>query len=176
MSLDEHLRIFRTPDAARLAADLFRECFNAEFPVPRRDAGLSIPTPPENWRQYVAVYRSAQGEETVGFCNWIKHEDVYLEGGMCVRPGFYRRMPRPEYLECRSRGGLAQMMMERAAAELTDCKAWFGYCGDSKALAVDLRFGYETTEYPFLIVKWFQALPQDERARLVAKTAAIGPF
>ena len=175
--LADSLRIFSSGNAAALAGDLFRESFGADFPVPRDDAGLSIPTPPGNWRQYVAIYRWPDGrEEAVGFCNWIKYRDVYLEGGMCVSRTFYRRMPREHFRECQTRGGVAQMMMAAAARELGDCSAWFGYCGDAKALAVDLRAGYVTTQYPYLIVKWFRELPTAEREALVASIAAIGPF
>jgi hypothetical protein len=171
------LRIFDAKNAAPFASDLFRASFNAPFPVPRDNCGLSIPTPPENWRQYVALYRWPDGtEETVGFCNWIKHGDVYLEGGMCVKKNFYRRLDREEFRDCQARGGIAQMMMETAARELTDCKAWFGYCGDAKALAVDLRAGYELTEHRFVIVKWFVDLPAPERRALIDSVAAIGPF
>jgi len=170
-------RIFDARNAAAYASDLFRESFNAPFPVPRDNCGLSIPTPPANWRQYVALYRWPDGsEETVGFCNWIKYRDVYLEGGMCVKKSFYRRLPRAEFHDIHARGGVAQMMMEAAARELTDCKAWFGYCGDAKALAVDLRAGYETTDHKYLIVKWFADLPANERRALVDSIAAIGPF
>jgi len=174
--LDERLRIFRSDEAGRLAAGLFRECFNAGFPEPR-DNSLSVPTPPESWRQYVATYRWPDGEEeTVGFCNWIRHRDVYLQGGMCVRKTFYRRLPREQFRELQSRGGLAQMMMAAAERELDDCVAWFGYCGDAKALAVDLRAGYETTDRRYVIVKWFDAPAAPERRRIIDEIAAIGPF
>ena len=174
--LDERLRIFRTADAARLAGELFRECFNAAFPVPRVDCGLPIPTPPENWRQYVATYAWPQGEEVVGFCNWIRHRDVYLQGGMCVKRNFYRRMPREHFAQCQARGGLAQMMMAAAARELGDALAWFGYCGDAKALAVDLRAGYVQTRHRYVIVKWFREIPAAQRDALVDEIARIGPF
>ena len=176
--LDQALRIYNAgKDAPSLASELFRESFGVEFPVPRTHAGLSIPTPPENWRQYVARYRWPDGsEETVGFCNWIKHHDVYLEGGMCVRKNFYRRLPREHFREIQSRGGLAQMMMETAARELDDCVAWFGYCGDAKALAVDLRAGYVTTDHPYLIVKWFRPLPPSAQKDLIDSMFRIGPF
>jgi hypothetical protein len=174
--LDESLRIFRTQDAGRYAADLFRESFNAAFPVPR-DRVISVPTPPENWRQYVATYRWPDGvEETVGFCNWIRYRDVYLEGGLCVKRNFYRRLPRGHFRECQERGGLAQMMMAAGERELDDGVAWFGHCGDAKALAVGLRAGYETTKRRFIIVKWFKPLPERERIRLVDEIAAIGAF
>ena len=177
MAFERAISIFDAGNAERYAAELFRESFDAPFPVPRDPCGLSIATPPENWRQYVARYRWPDGtEETVGFCNWIKHRDVYLEGGMCVSKSFYRRLPKEHFQACRTRGGVAQMMMEAAARELTDCKAWFGYCGDAKAMAVDLRAGYVPTRHPHVIVKWFRELPQGEREALVDSIAAIGPF
>lgn len=176
-SFGESLRIFDAGNAASLAGPLFLESFAADFPVPRDNCGLSIPTPPENWRQYVASYRWSDGhEETVGFCNWIKHGDVYLQGGMCVRKSFYRRMPREHFRACQEQGGIAQMMMAQAALELTDCVAWFGYCGDAKALAVDLRAGYVRTGYPLVIVKWFRELPEERRQVLIDSIARIGPF
>jgi hypothetical protein len=175
--LDQVLLIREVDNAAELAGDLFQESFRAPFPVPRDNCGLSIPTPPENWHQYVATYRWPGGrEETVGFCNWIRYRDVYLEGGMCVRSNFYRRIPKEHYRELSRRGGLAQMMMQAASERLDDCKAWFGFCGDAKALAVDLRFGYELTHHPQRIAKWFAPLSDAEKRRLADEIAAIGPF
>jgi hypothetical protein len=176
-ALDDSLRIFDAGNAERYAAELFRECFHAPFPVPRDGCGLSIPTPPQNWRQYVAVYRWPDGrEETVGFCNWIRHGDVYLEGGMCVRENVYRRMPREHFRAVRERGGIAQMMMETASRELNDAVAWFGHCGDAKAMAVDLRAGYMPTHRKHVIVKWFREIPREQQDRLIDSIAAIGPF
>jgi hypothetical protein len=175
--LDERLRIFRpVPDASKLASQLFLESFGAAFPVPR-EGSLPIATPPSAWRQYVATYRWPAGaEETVGFCNWIRYRDVYLQGGMCVRRTFYRHMPREQFRELQQRGGLAQMMMAAAERELNDCVAWFGYCGDAKALAVDLRAGYVKTSLPYIIVKWFNPPPEPERQRLIDDIAKVGPF
>lgn len=176
-NLDEALQIREMADAASVAGELFKECFRLPFPVPRDNCGLSIPTPPANWHQYVATYTWPDRKvEVVGFCNWIRYSDVYLEGGMCVLPTFYRRLPREQYRECSRRGGLAQMMMLAASQNLNDCKAWFGFCGDAKALAVDLRFGYELTRHNMLIVKWFAPLSEAEKADLVESIAAIGPF
>jgi hypothetical protein len=171
------VRIFETAQAASLAGELFEESFRTPFPVPRENAGLSIPTPQDRWHQYVAQYEWEDGRiETVGFCNWIRHERVYLEGGMCVKKGFYKRLPKEHWKECQSRGGIAQMIMEKAATELDDADAWFGYCGDRKALAADLRAGYELTPYKFIIVKWFRPLSGPERAALIDSIAKIGVF
>ena len=175
-TLKDRLRILEVPNAVELASDLFYESFRQPFPVPR-DNCLAIPTPPENWHQYVARYRWPDAKEgTVGFCNWIRYRDVYLEGGMCVSKTFYRRLPKLHWKECADHGGLAQMMMQAASERLNDCKAWFGCCGDAKALAVDLRFGYELTKHDKLIVKWFAAMTPGEKDSLVESIAAIGPF
>jgi hypothetical protein len=164
-------------DASFFAADLFRECFGAQFPVPRENAGLSISTPPANWRQQVAFYKWPDAKlEVAGFCNWIKYADSYLCGGMCVRPGFYRRLSREHWRECRDRGGIAQIMLETAFAQLTDCSAWFGYCGDKKAYLVDMRAGFQPTRYTYLIAKWKPAIDEIQRALLEDRIAAIGPF
>lgn len=170
LPFEQALRIFDAGNAAPFAADLFRESFNADFPQPpAASAGT--------WHQYVAVYTWPDGtEETVGFCNWIRHGEVYLEGGMCVEKSFYRRMPREHFRECKSRGGIAQMMMAAAARDLDDCIAWFGYCGDAKALAVDLRAGYQPTSRTYLIVKWFQDATPAKREELIEAVARLGPF
>ncbi|HVF65118.1 MAG TPA: hypothetical protein VNE58_14095 [Casimicrobiaceae bacterium] len=176
-SFDETVRIFDARNARSLASELFRENFGADFPSPRDACGLPIPTPAENWHQYVALYRWPDGrDETVGFCNFIRHGHVYLEGGMCVKKGFYKRLSRDHFRRCKALGGVAEMMMRQAAEDLADCVAWFGYCGDRRALAVDLRAGYEPTAHEHLIVKWFAVVASDERDRLIDQIARIGPF
>jgi hypothetical protein len=176
-SFAESLHVTRCSNAGFFAGDLFFESFAIPFPVPRDNCGLSIPTPLENWHQYVAFYKWSETHiEPVGFCNWIRYGDVYLEGGMCVKRNFYRRLPRDHWDACRADGGVAQMVMQAAALDLVDCAAWFGYCGDKKAAIVDARVGYVPTRHKFLIVKWFTQLADAEKRSLEDRIAAIGPF
>ena len=169
--------VVRVPNAEYFVGDLFLESFGSPFPVPREHAGLSIPTPPAHWHQFVALYKwPDQRIETVGFCNWIRHKTVYLEGGLCVRRGFYRRLPPAHLRECSNAGGVAQLMMEAASEVLNDCDAWFGYCGDKKAYRATMRVGYVPLQSPYLIAKWFRELPQARRQELEADVARIGPF
>ena len=176
-SFIDAIHIERFDNAQYFAAELFFESFAAAFPVPGEHRGLSIPAPAANWHQFVAFYKwNASHLEPVGFCNWIRYDDVYLEGGMCVKRDFYRRLPKEQWRDCRARGGVAQLLMEAAAKRLNDCPAWFGFCGDKKAAIVDARVGYVPTRHRYLIVKWFRALPDAEQARLIEKIAAIGPF
>jgi len=177
MNFAASFHVERFGNAQFFAAELFRESFAIDFPVPRENSGLPIPTPPANWHHFVAFYKwDSSHIEPVGFCNWIRYDDVYLEGGMCVKRNFYRRLPRDHWIECRARGGVAQLVMESAAECLNDLSAWFGYCGDKKAAIVDARVGYVPTKYRYLIVKWFRALALPEQERLIQKIAEIGPF
>lgn len=164
--------VTRTTAAPFFAADLFRTRFGADFPVPPPD-----PEGRRRWHQYVAFVRTEDGRfEVVGFCNWVRYGDVYLEGGMCVDAGAYRRMAPELFHAIRDRGGIAQLMMEHAATELDDCDAWFGYCGDRKAWLVDQRFGYERTAHPYVIVKWFRDVDPARRQALIDEITKLGPF
>lgn len=176
-AFDDAFSVVRFDDASFFAAQLFEESFRVPFPVPRDDCGLPIPTPKSAWHQFVAFYAWPEGLfEPVGFCNWIRYGDVYLEGGMCVRRTFYRRLPRPHWQACKARGGVAQIMMETAASRLGDCDAWFGYCGDKKAYLVDARVGFEPTDRKYLIVKWFRTVDAARRAELIRRVDQVGPF
>lgn len=175
--MPSRIEVFRTREAASYAASLFFKRFRQPFPVPRENCGLSIPTPPENWRQYVAVYRAPGAEEeTIGFCNWIRYGDAYLAGGLCVDEMAYRRMDPEDFRYCRGRGGIAQMLLDQAAVELNDCGALFGYVGDRKSMAVSLRSGYERTDHPYIIAKWLRPLTPGEKRSMVERIAAIGAF
>ena len=176
-TFNEKLRVFESKDAAVYAGVLFQESFNSAFPVPVAYRILDTLIQPQDWRQFVAVYTWPDGtEECVGFCNWIRYKDVYLEGGLAVHKSFYRRLPRAQFAECSARGGIAQIVMETAATQLTDCDAWFGYCGDAKALQVDLRVGYVRTAHPYLIVKWMRTLPAPLMQAWIDDVTQIGPF
>ena len=174
---DDALHIATFRNAQFFAADLFYDSFAQSFPVPRENAGLSIPTPPEDWRQQVALYKWSEIHlEPVGFCNWIRYADCYLCGGLCVRNDFYRRLPREHWVVCRERGGVAQIMLETAFRELPDCAAWFGYCGDKKAYATGLRAGYQPTRHRYIIVKWNAVFSDAQKRELEDRITAIGPF
>ncbi|HXX82848.1 MAG TPA: hypothetical protein VEN29_02570 [Casimicrobiaceae bacterium] len=175
--LEERLAVMRVPNAGFFATKLFFDSFAQPFPIPRDNCGLPIPTPPTAWRQYVALYHWPDDRvETVGFCNWIRFNDVYLEGGLCVRPGFYRRLPSTQFADCAGRGGIAQIMMDSASRELNDCHAWFGYVGDKKSNVVCARAGFVPTGRKYLIAKWFGNIPDAQKSRLIEMVAPIGPF
>ncbi|MEO8102972.1 MAG: hypothetical protein ABI790_10615 [Betaproteobacteria bacterium] len=173
----EALKIVESKDAAPIASGLFYEAYRQDFPSPRDYQILETAIRPDNWRQYVAIYTWADGtEECVGFCNYIKYKDVYLEGGLAVRKNFYRRLSREAFTDCSEHGGIAQIIMETIATRLTDCVAWFGYVGDAKSLRVCLRVGYLQIDHPYLIVKWMQPLDDTVKRKWIDEITRIGPF
>ena len=176
-AFNDALKVFETKVAARHAGALFQESFNLAFPVPVAYRILDTQIHAEDWRQFVATYTWPDGTtECVGFCNWVKYKEVYLEGGLSVQKNFYRRLAKTDFAECQSRGGVAQIMMETAATQLTDCEAWFGYVGDSKSMRVVMRVGYVRTEHQHLIVKWMCTISATARQAWIDDVARIGPF
>lgn len=171
----DRLLVQRSDHADFFAADLFQRSFGHPFPVAPREGDSAAPS--AHWHQYVALWKNDdQSVATVGFCNFIRHDEVYLEGGLCVDTRFYRSLTREHRDACRAAGGIAEIMKRAAERDLDDAVAWFGYCGDPKAWVVDMRTGYVPTEHPYLIVKWFRKVDPAERARLIANISALGPF
>lgn len=174
---DTSFQVIWPANAGYFASDLFFESFGGGFPTPTPISLAGVEIPQESWFQCVALYKWPNGLiEPVGFCNWIRFGDVYLEGGLCVKGNFYKRLPRPHWQECQAHGGVAQLMMEFGAARLNDLSAWFGYCGDKRSLIVTRRVGYQGTAHPYLIAKWFRDLPESDKERITADVARIGPF
>jgi len=164
-------------DASFFATDLFREGFGQPFPGPRVSAGLAIATPDDTWHQYVAFYKWSETRiEPVAFVNLIRFANVYLEGGLCARRSFYRRLPPEHWRECKERGGIVQVLLEQAMAELDDADAWFGHSSNNPAWLVNERLGFEVTRHPYLKVKWFRELPDARKREIEDAIHAIGSF
>jgi hypothetical protein len=164
-------------DASFFATDLFLESFGQAFPKPRETAGLSIPTPRDTWFQYVAFYKwSETNVEPVAFVNFIRFGNAYLEGGLCARRNFYRRLPPAHWRECRERGGIVRIMLERAMGDLNDADAWFGHTSNVPAWLVNKSLGFEVTRHQYQIVNWFRELPEGRKREIEDEINAIGPF
>ena len=176
-SFAESTFVLHMRDASFFATDVFLEAFGQPFPKPQVTTGLSIPTPQDTWHQFVAFYKwSETNVEPVAFVNYIRFHDVYLEGGVCARRNFYRRLPPEHWRECKDRGGIAQIVMEQAMRELDDAAAWFGHTSNKPAWLAGERIGYEATRHQYLKVKWFRDLPEARKREIEDQVNAIGSF
>lgn len=163
----ECLRTWEVNDARSVAGELFRRCFHHEVPNDPRHFVLVYSPPPG----------SAQSEpRVVAYVHQTPFENVHLCGGMCVDERFYRRLPKGLFDEVRREGGLATLVTRDSMGMLGLSPASFGHVGEPRSRAAVLRTGFVDTGLPHLMVMWLKPLPEDEKARLVRRVAAIGPF
>lgn len=158
------LSIEEVDDAAPLAGELFRRTF--AHPIP------DFP------RHFVAIFRGADAVPRVaGYLHYTAWEDVgWLCGGLCVDAEAYARAAPEDAAAWKRAGGIGEIILRDTFARLTDRAAIFGYCGDARQWQHDLNVGFVPAGPPQLLVRWNRDLPPAERAQLVARAAALGPF
>jgi hypothetical protein len=154
-----HVEEQAIPDQA--AAALFRRLFNAEIP--------DFP------RHFVARLLAPE-RPVIGYVHFTPMPDMYLCGGMCLDARAYRHMSAEHRKRIGECGGIAEIMLRACFAELSDKPAIFGYCGDTKAMRVDLRAGFEPTAHTHLIVHWTASGDSSLHAGLIEQAAQLGPF
>ena len=163
----EHLHTWEVNDARALAGDLFQRKF-----------GHPVPDMPHH---YVLVYSPPAGAEdsaprVVAYVHQLPKEGFHLCGGMCVDERAYRAFPKWLFGQVRDAGGLATIVTSDSMRMLGESPASFGYVGDRKARAADLRTGFEDTGIELLMVKWLKPLPEEEKRRMIERATALIPF
>jgi hypothetical protein len=151
-------------DAEFLVGDLFRRKFG---------------DPPPDFRCHlVALYRDASGaNHLAGYSHMRPFGDVYLSGGSCSNGETIKRMQPHEREAVQAAGGVWYLILKYAFRKYADrCDAFFGHCGDKRALEVALAAGFVKTEVEPIIVLWHKPLPDVFRRALTAKVVALGPF
>ena len=167
-TLPEPLRKFLTiteiDNAQFLASGLFRRKFASP--------------PPDVGRHLVALYRDASGAlRLAGYSHMRPFDNVYLSGGSCSEGDTIRAMA-PEHREAiHAAGGIWYLILKYAFARYANCcDAFFGHCGDARALQVATAAGFVSAGHQHLIAHWHKPLPESARRELVAKVHALGPF
>jgi len=133
--------------------------------------------PPSEPHHLLVLYRGEAGLVPVCYSHFMPFGDICLVGGSCTDGRAFEAMSEAERAAIRAADGVYYSLLrygfERYAEDFT---AFFGYCGDPRAEAVDLRAGFEKTAHDKLL-KYFPrpVHPNIERA-LIAKAHALGPF
>lgn len=157
------LDIREAADGAERARELFRRHFGDE--------------PPAFPHHVLAFHHDGHRETPVCYVHFTPVGDVLLGGGACVDRRAMRTMAPRLRETIRAGGGLYRITLDWAVRHFAPrYKAIFGYCGDALAQRVDLAAGFRPTGHAHLLVHWTRELAEPERARLVAKAHAIGPF
>lgn len=163
-SLQRFLTISEIDDAAFLVGALFRRKFDAP--------------PPNVGRHLVALYRDASGTLLLaGYSHMRPFGDAYLSGGSCSNGEAIRAMHPTDRAAIQAAGGVWYLILKYAFARYADCcDAFFGHCGDARALEVATAAGFVSAGHPHLIVNWHKPLHESIRRALIAKVQALGPF
>jgi len=135
-------------------------------------------TPPDFPRHFAAFYRNPEGASFVaGYSHMRKFDDVYLSGGSCTEGETLRKMSVEEAALLQSHGGVWFQILKYKFAKLAEeCDAFFGHCGDARALQVAIAAGFVQLEHQHLIANWHKPLPPERHRELTAKVHALGPF
>jgi len=163
-SLRPFLTISEVDDADFLVADLFRRKFASP--------------PPDSGRHLVALYRDPRGViRLAGYSHMRPFGDVYLSGGSCSNGETVRAMEASHRDAIQAAGGIWYLVLKYAFARYADCcDAFFGHCGDARALEVATAAGFVDAGHQHLIAHWHKPLHENIRRALVAKVHALGPF
>ncbi|HEX6833405.1 MAG TPA: hypothetical protein VF132_07725 [Rudaea sp.] len=167
--LPPHLRDFMTiteiDSGSFLAGRLFEHKFRQTIP----------PFP----RHLVALYRDRtnDGLYVASFSHMRPMGDVYLSGGSCSSGDTYRRMAPEERQALSDAGGPWYFILKYAFRKYAACcDAFFGYCGDARALDVAQHAGFILTQHQHLIVHWQKPLAPERQAQLIEYAHGLGPF
>jgi len=154
------------------------EVDNAEFLVGALFRRKFAHPPPDFRRHLVALYRDADGAQHVaGYSHMRPFADVYLSGGSCSNGATIALMQTHEREAVYAAGGVWYLILKYAFRKYADsCDAFFGHCGDKRALEVALAAGFIKTEHDHVIVNWHKPLPDSVRRALTARVHALGAF
>lgn len=158
------LSITEVDDPLPFTRDLFQRKYGCE--------------PPSTPHHLVAFYHSSAGDlHVVGYSHMLPFGEVYLSGGSCTDGDRIRQMPERHQALLREHGGVLVWILRYALARYANrCEAFFGHCGDARALEVTTQAGFVATPHPHLIAHWHKPLHPNIQRALIAKVHALGPF
>ncbi len=164
MKLSSFISFSEVSDGQFIAGDLFRKKFE----------GL----PPKQKHHLLALYRrSSHHLVPVSYVHFRPFGDICLVGGACTDGQAFPYMSDAERALIKQQGGLylhlLRFAFERLAPQFT---AFFGYCGETRALEVDLQAGFRMTDHQYLLIYTKNDLDPTVEKALIAKAAALGPF
>jgi len=163
-ALRDFLVITEVDSGSFLGGDLFRRKFGGE--------------PPDVPHHLVALYRDNAGAlHVAGYSHMRPYGDAYLSGGSCTDGKVIARMEPQHREQLYASGGALYLILKYAFRRYADrCQAFFGHCGDARALDVTRAAGFEPTVHQHLIVHWHRPLVESTRDALIERVHALGPF
>lgn len=167
-TIPENIRPFLTITEIDDADFMVGALFKRKFAAP----------PPDVGRHLVALYRDDSGALLLaGYSHMRPFGEVYLSGGSCSEGETIRALKPDHRAMIQQAGGVWYLILKYAFARYADCcDAFFGHCGDPRALEVATAAGFVAAGPVHLIAHWHKPLHQNIRRALVAKVQALGEF
>jgi hypothetical protein len=149
-----------TPDAD--VAALFQHAFKSP--------------PPDYPRHFIASYRTENRRIICGYVHHLQLEDgLFLVGGLCVDPSFYRRVAPDTRTEIRQHGSLSRWLLAASIGLLGPKRAVFAYTGNTMSRRDCHALGFDSASGEYLMAQWHNE-PAERRASVIARVAQLGPF
>ena len=148
-----------------MAGELFRRRFNR-----------AIPDSPRHFIMRYAAGADASNAPVIAYFHEVWKGGAHLVGGLCVDERAYRVFPKWLRDQVHDEGGLATIMTNGTVALLEGNAPVFGHIGDLRSRQAALRAGFVDTDDPHLMARWRAPSSEQERQRLVAEVAVLGPF
>lgn len=141
----------------------------------RRKFGHDAPT---FGRHMILLYKSANATFSVAsYLHLWTQGPIGLIGGGCTDGRTIRSMSAHERRVIDESGGLLLQTLRYAFSHYeADLDAFFGHCGNARALQVDLRAGFIRTSDVNLLVRWNRDLDDGRRTVLFNQAMALGSF
>lgn len=168
MTLPEPLRAFLAISQLDDAGLFFGPLFERKFSHPVPDYPFHVGV----------FYRAATGHVLpLSYLHFLPCGELMLVGGLCTDGEVFASMSASERAAIDAADGVMVHALRYGFARLADrCDAFFGYCGDPRAYAVDMQAGFVPTAHDKLIVHWHKPLDAMRQRALIATAHALGPF
>ena len=118
----------------------------------------------------------ASDAPVIAYFHEVSKGGAHLVGGLCVDERVYRVFPKWLRDQVHDEGGLATIMTNGTVALLEGNAPVFGHIGDLRSRQAALRAGFGDTDDAHLMARWRAPLSDEEKRRVVAQVAALGPF
>jgi hypothetical protein len=166
-SLSDFMLFTEIDDASHLVSTLFQRKFGH--------------APPNFSHHFVAIYCGANNHEQTGtvlaYTHMLPYKGSMLSGGSCTNGDALRRMSSAEQALVAQNGGVWRDLVRHAFAKYEPhCDAFFGHCGDARAMQVCLDVGFVRLPDEHLIARWHKPLSDARREELLANVRALGAF
>ena len=160
----DFLVLTEVDNAAAMAGPLFERKFGHPMP---------------DWpNDVIAFVRRGDGSlYPMSYAKFFPLGSVMLVGGCCTDGRAFDGLDAGQRAQLQGDRSAMVHLLRYGFRRFADrCDAYFGYCGDARAWAVDLAAGFVPTEHEKLLVHWHKPLNAQTQRALVAMAHALGPF